>query len=706
MKDIRKMLDKKIDMAFREHKIPFLLGMKGLGKHEALFSYAQKRSLKCVLLVNEFPKDTNVIYYVDCYEDETYLKRLSSYLCKNREVKVVFISEKELPACMYELVSLYIQLINAKDLLFTYSDTKKYLKVKNINDLEIVDVYKKTKGNYYAIQHFLHYGNSFEDVYFKQYKHTVYNCLNTEEQNIFNCISSVDSIEKEVLIKEFNFKEENLRSLFNKGYIEVENYVFSVPSCLKGNNKQDLSIKEKLHQYYLNKGYIVKAYRTSDSEDISMYKEILALLVKEEELPLLIEKKSSLLTKAFIYYRMHKQDELRKLLEAWPSKDHDYFVASFLMEDVNFKDWVQEVEKTGMKIHLPVELFLNGFLKGRLWISDFILDQEMRFRLYELLDEETRSWIPLLRCEDAIETGNVRYAENILKQYDFKKIDKIEVKLLVSIISIRLCLALGYKEDLVCISSDILEEIEKRDDQLKVIVDLFTLEKALVLNEQSVLSDYYVNDRKYQHPYYQLLYASTLFRLNLYEKSMSKIGEILSEYTYHAYIVSHLKYVYALNLNALNNETKALKLLSESLVFNGPLRYRSYYCYFGSQTIALMNIYVRFFTTEVGKKRKRYRKSTDTDTLLEDDYHSYISSIIQGAKLFAKEDIKVVNPLTPQEIRILQCIEKGYTNLQIAEDLQIRIPTVKTHITNLFSKLGVKNRASALKEAKNNGYLK
>ena len=60
----------------------------------------------------------------------------------------------------------------------------------------------------------------------------------------------------------------------------------------------------------------------------------------------------------------------------------------------------------------------------------------------------------------------------------------------------------------------------------------------------------------------------------------------------------------------------------------------------------------------------------------------------------------------PQEIRILGYIEEGLSNLQIAQQLQIKIPTVKSHISNIFTKLGVRNRASAISEARKNGYLK
>lgn len=51
-----------------------------------------------------------------------------------------------------------------------------------------------------------------------------------------------------------------------------------------------------------------------------------------------------------------------------------------------------------------------------------------------------------------------------------------------------------------------------------------------------------------------------------------------------------------------------------------------------------------------------------------------------------------INYITPQETRILYCVKKGYTNKQIATELQISTETVKKHLSNLFAKTGVKNR--------------
>lgn len=52
--------------------------------------------------------------------------------------------------------------------------------------------------------------------------------------------------------------------------------------------------------------------------------------------------------------------------------------------------------------------------------------------------------------------------------------------------------------------------------------------------------------------------------------------------------------------------------------------------------------------------------------------------------------------LTPREIEILELIEQGLTNQQIASRLSLTLNTVKNHVHNLLSKLGVASRTEAV----------
>lgn len=48
--------------------------------------------------------------------------------------------------------------------------------------------------------------------------------------------------------------------------------------------------------------------------------------------------------------------------------------------------------------------------------------------------------------------------------------------------------------------------------------------------------------------------------------------------------------------------------------------------------------------------------------------------------------------ITPREAEVLSYILKGYSSPKIAEELNISVGTVKTHLEHLFYKLDVDNR--------------
>jgi ATP/maltotriose-dependent transcriptional regulator MalT len=59
--------------------------------------------------------------------------------------------------------------------------------------------------------------------------------------------------------------------------------------------------------------------------------------------------------------------------------------------------------------------------------------------------------------------------------------------------------------------------------------------------------------------------------------------------------------------------------------------------------------------------------------------------------------------LSVRELDILRLIATGCTNKEIADRLVIAISTVKSHINNLYSKLGVRSRTQAISVARDLG---
>jgi two-component system, NarL family, response regulator LiaR len=85
-----------------------------------------------------------------------------------------------------------------------------------------------------------------------------------------------------------------------------------------------------------------------------------------------------------------------------------------------------------------------------------------------------------------------------------------------------------------------------------------------------------------------------------------------------------------------------------------------------------------------------------------------IESKVAG-KMVSRFREKVKKPhddLTEREFDVLLCIGEGMTNQEISEELFIGIKTVKTHVSNILSKLGVTDRTQAAVYANRNGIIK
>ena len=63
---------------------------------------------------------------------------------------------------------------------------------------------------------------------------------------------------------------------------------------------------------------------------------------------------------------------------------------------------------------------------------------------------------------------------------------------------------------------------------------------------------------------------------------------------------------------------------------------------------------------------------------------------------------KLLNDLgmSAREYEVLELISQGFSNQEIANKLFISVSTVKTHVSNLFSKLDAKRRTQAIQQAK------
>lgn len=128
-------------------------------------------------------------------------------------------------------------------------------------------------------------------------------------------------------------------------------------------------------------------------------------------------------------------------------------------------------------------------------------------------------------------------------------------------------------------------------------------------------------------------------------------------------------------------ETKqALELISRSLRLAAPQGYQRAFLDEGEAIIGLLP-QVRQFAPQF------------VDQILAD-------AAATGFKELEGREQALVEPLSDREFEILRLIAAGRSNPEIAEVLYLSLNTIKWHIKNLYSKLGVSNRIEAVEQAR------
>ncbi|WP_300057170.1 response regulator transcription factor [uncultured Roseobacter sp.] len=89
-------------------------------------------------------------------------------------------------------------------------------------------------------------------------------------------------------------------------------------------------------------------------------------------------------------------------------------------------------------------------------------------------------------------------------------------------------------------------------------------------------------------------------------------------------------------------------------------------------------------------------RSSDAATLLDT-----CADVAAGKMVFPFLDVRdlqndPIHQLSRKERGMLEALSKGLTNRELSKELGVTINTVKFHLSNLYEKLGVKNRAQAI----------
>ncbi|MCI0706727.1 MAG: LuxR C-terminal-related transcriptional regulator [Ignavibacteriae bacterium] len=76
-----------------------------------------------------------------------------------------------------------------------------------------------------------------------------------------------------------------------------------------------------------------------------------------------------------------------------------------------------------------------------------------------------------------------------------------------------------------------------------------------------------------------------------------------------------------------------------------------------------------------------------------------VSNLRRTSEVHRSSPPAYVEPLSKRETEVLALIAQGLSNEQVAERLFVSVSTVKTHLINIYSKLGVERRTQAVARA-------
>jgi len=81
---------------------------------------------------------------------------------------------------------------------------------------------------------------------------------------------------------------------------------------------------------------------------------------------------------------------------------------------------------------------------------------------------------------------------------------------------------------------------------------------------------------------------------------------------------------------------------------------------------------------------------------IEKQRQQILTEYIRNIETKKQKDFR--NLLSPREIEVLELINSGLSNKEIAEKLFVSLSTIKTHINNIYKILEVKNRREAIEK--------
>lgn len=677
------------------------------------------------------------------------------------EGRVIFVSRHKPQEELLELLWKNEMFLGSmENLLFSREEVRSYIK-KNECLWDAEEIYEKTGGwpGCVAVLMRLSKNNTHQnlDEYLQSYEVKTYiqkqilDSLNEEEQTFLSFAACCPWI-NEKMIKDMwptKNRRDKLENLWRKGLLsyEMEKKRWKLPALFRNYIEERPGIFGAEYQWYEQNGYIaetilcVKKYGTREvwySYMLKYYEKVYSLgLISEEVLAWRGKTPQECYLRGVYYYSTQQFGRLEREIERlnnMPEKDFKtkeiLLNLLYLDPQVSLEQWMELVEtlkESGRKFKM-YQLLGNSvtYLCGVRDLSGLFActskEEKQREEFWkDTFGEVEWKCYQLARIDFYLETER----KKVIPEDDWNLLgDSLNEEELWQIRMAKLyllCKVQRIMPDEMYVRKIELLETSLRNENYSVCAEVAECISSLYapwygvrekmskwLRYRLIDSTVAITEENYVMFYCRAKGYLLLNQFERAEKILKKLLPYLQLYRRNRFL-TEVFFQYAMINMGKAYKGRALKNTIESFLLCVNSRYVRFYAGYGKKGLEALENYAEWKkanTPEGISYKKKYNYGNVLNMPLED----YLEVVLRAAKKASGHEKKfpekyVAERLTMTETLILQDIGRGMSNGQICEALEIKLPTVKGHIYNLYKKLGVKNRGQAVMRGKELGII-
>ncbi len=228
------------------------------------------------------------------------------------------------------------------------------------------------------------------------------------------------------------------------------------------------------------------------------------------------------------------------------------------------------------------------------------------------------------------------------------------------------------------------------DKDLASYQALFRLQQGDLASAERLLDEPGKNDL---HGFSSLARAAILMEQKRNVAAEEVLRKLLNTYP-HGFFwlpILRVRVMLAIALYEQNKVNQACQVMSEAARLAAPEYFIRPFLVSGIRIVSLLSLVLH--TENLNEGTRTFLKGILTML----GYSDGISDIIPREELYGLE---VATSITPREQEVLRLLIANLSNLEIANQCSISASTVKTHLENIYRKLGVNSRAQAIAQAR------